>query len=768
LIRLAGGYFRSAMNTNSRQDQSFKPPLAKTKQHNFKKLIILLWGLLLSPFVFLIVMISLVANGYTGEKLPSFEELENPNSSLASEIYSVDMVVLGKYFYQNRSNTHYRDLSPSLVNALKATEDIRFEEHSGVDIRGLFRVLFKTVILQQDNAGGGSTITQQLAKNLFHVRPASKWETFIQKIQEWIIAVRLEKNYTKQEIVAMYLNTVAFGSNAYGIKSAAQIFFNKSPSQLSMQESAMLVGLLKAPTYYSPVRNPKNAIRRRNIVLAQMRKYDLISPHAFDSISAIPIKLNYQAEEHSLGLATYFRESLRLELTKWCRDHKKSDGSSYDLYRDGLKIYTTIDSRMQHYAEEAVMEHLSELQKTFFEHWKGKSPWADQPQIITDAMKHTERYRSLEDEGKSEKEIKKVFDTKVPMTVFTWKGERDTIMSPIDSIKYYKMYLQTGFMSMDPHTGAVKAWVGGNDYRYFQYDHVKDGKRQVGSTFKPFLYTIAMQEGYSPCYKVPNIPVSIKLVTGEIWTPKNADGEYGGMLTLKEALAESVNCISAYLMKQFGPEAMITMARKMGITSPIDPVPSICLGTPDVSVFEMVGGYGTFANKGVWTQPTYLIRIEDKNGVVLQDFIPEKKEAISEETAYLMLNLLQGVVQVGTGVRLRGPKFALSNAIAGKTGTTQNYSDGWFMGITPDLVSGCWVGCEDRSVHFRTLQLGQGANTALPIWGLFMKKVYADKSITISKGEFEKPPGKLSVELDCSKYNNPEGNSNNNNDTGGW
>ena len=740
--------------------------MAKKKLLNFKKLVIVFWGILLAPIAFIIIFISLVANGYFGE-LPSFEELENPNSSLASEVYSADMVILGKYFYQNRSNTHFRDLSPSLVNALKATEDIRYEEHSGVDIRGLFRVLFKTVILRQRNAGGGSTITQQLAKNLFHEKPGTKWERIIQKIQEWIIAVRLEKNYTKQEIMAMYLNTVEFGSNAFGIKSASQIFFNKTPSQLNIQESALLVGLLKAPSKYSPVRNPKNALFRRNTVLGQMRKYDLITPLAYDSIRAIPIKLKYQAEEHSSGLATYFRETLRLELTRWCREHKKSDGSNYNLYRDGLRIYTTIDSRLQQYAEEAVMEHMKDLQKSFFEHWKGKIPWETQPQIITDAMKNTHRHKELVEEGKSEKEIKKVFDTKVPMTVFTWQGEKDTNMSPLDSIKYYKMFLQTGFMSLDPHTGAVKAWVGGNDYRYFQYDHVKDGKRQVGSTFKPFLYTVAMQEGYSPCYKVPNIPVSIPLVTGETWTPKNADGKYGGMLTLKEALAESVNCISAYLMKQFGPDAMITIARKMGVTSPIDAVPAIALGTPDISVYEMVGAYATFANKGVWTEPMYMIRIEDKNGVVLQDFIPEKKEAISEETAYLMLNLLQGVVQVGTGIRLRGPKFGLHYPIAGKTGTTQDQSDGWFMGITPDLVSGCWVGCEDRSIHFRTLQLGQGSNTALPIWGHYMKKVYADKTIEISKGEFEKPATRLSVELDCSKYISP-GADHGNSDTGGW
>src|SRR6185436_14885571 len=549
------------------------------------------------------------------------------------------------------------------------------------------------------------------------------------------------------------------------IKSAARTFFDKTPAELNVQESAVLVGLLKAPTFYSPVRNPKNSTARRNTVLAQMRKYDFLTDHQFDSLKAIPIKLHYQAEDHNAGSATYFRESLRLELVKWCREHKKADGTSYNLYRDGLKIYTTIDSRMQRYAEEAVKEHLTELQKQFKEHWKGKIPWAQVPQVIDDGIKHSFRYAELSGKGLSEDSIKKNFNMKIPMTIFSWNGEIDTLMSPLDSIKYFKQILQTGFMSMDPHTGYVRAWVGGNNYEYFKYDHVKEGKRQVGSTFKPFLYTLAIQEGYSPCYKIPNIPVTITLATGELWTPKNAEPEYGGMLTLKEALANSINCISAYLMKQFGPEAMIDIARKMGITSAIDPVPAICLGTPDISVYEMVGAYGTFANKGVWTEPIYLTRIEDKNGVVLQDFVPKKVEAISEETAYVMLNLLQGVVQYGTSVRLRY-KYGFSNPIAGKTGTTQEYSDGWFMGVTPDLVSGCWVGCEDRSIHFRSITLGQGANMALPIWALYMKKVYADKTLNISQGDFERPAGKLSIELDCSKYQNTNQLNNNDSDFG--
>ena len=726
----------------------------KSNHSHFKKYLVAFWMIVLLPFLGFAFFLFLVSKGTLGE-LPTFEELENPKSNLASEIITSDHIILGKYFIQNRTNVHYYELSPNLVNALKATEDIRFEEHSGIDMRGLFRVLFKTIFARQESSGGGSTITQQLAKNLFHERPETKWERIVQKIQEWIIAVRLERNYTKEEIVAMYLNTVEFGSNAFGIKSAARTFFNKTPAALNILESAVLVGLLKAPTLYSPVRNPKNSLERRNTVLAQMKKYDFLSSYQFDSLKAKPIKLNFQSEDHNYGLATHFRETLRGEMIQWCKEHKKADGKPYNLYTDGLRIYTTIDSRMQRYAEEAVREHLTELQKAFTIHWKGREPWAEHKEIITDAMKHTERYALLKDSGMSAKAIEKVFNKKIKMTIFSWRGDIDTMMSPLDSIKYYKKILQSGFMSMEPQTGYVRAWVGGLDYRYFKYDHVKDGKRQVGSTFKAFLYTLAMQEGYSPCYKVPNVRVTIPLPPPQPpWSPENADGKYGGIYTLKYGLAESVNCLSAYLMKQFGPQAMIDVARKMGISSPIDPVPSICLGTNDVSVYEMVGAYATFVNKGVWTEPIYWTRIEDKNGNVLQEKVPRKVEAISEETAYLMIDLLEGVVQFGTGMRLRG-QYNFTNPMAGKTGTTQNQSDGWFMGLTPGLVSGCWVGCEDRIVHFRSLEQGQGARTAMPIWALYMKKVYADKSLGITQGDFEKPSQPISVELDCDKYRQP-------------
>ncbi len=721
-----------------------------TAPKKFRKYILVFWTLAALPIVILFFVLFLAAKGYIGEELPTFDELENPRSNLASEIISADQVILGKYFFQNRTNIHYYELSPVLLNALKATEDIRFDSHSGVDLRGLVRV-----ILRAGSAGGGSTITQQLAKKLFHEVPDSKFKRIIQKLQEWIISIRLERRYTKEEIIAMYLNIVDFSSNAYGIKSAAQTYFAKTPAQLNIQEAALLVGMLKAPTRYNPVRNNKNSIERRNVVLSQMMKYDFIKKNEFDSIKAIPIKLKYQVEDHNYGLATYFREELKGEMLQWCKEHiNNSTGLPYNLYTDGLRIFTSINSKMQRYAEEAMSEHLKVLQKKFNDHWKSQDPWDGHKEILTDAMKHTERYIAMKANKATDKEIEKAFNKKEKMTVFSWRGDVDTLLSPMDSIRYFKKILQCGFMSMEPKTGLVRAWVGGTDYRYFKYDHVKEGKRQVGSTFKPFLYTLAMQEGYSPCYKIPNVRVTFDLPSGEQWSPENSDASYGGMLTLKQGLAESVNCISAYLMKQFGPQAMIEIVRKMGITSPIIPVPAICLGTPDVSVFEMVGAYSSFANKGVWTQPIYLTRIEDKNGNVLQDFVPRKVEAISEETAFLMLKLMEGVVQFGTGARLRG-EYKIPYAIAGKTGTTQNQSDGWFMGITPDLVSGCWVGCEDRIVHFRTLELGQGARTAMPIWALYMKKLYGDNSLNISRGNFVAPDEPLNVELDCDKYVQP-------------
>ncbi|MDQ3191565.1 MAG: penicillin-binding protein [Bacteroidota bacterium] len=735
------------------------------KSSGYRKWIILFWVLILLVITIPVIVISAVSNGFFGE-LPSFEELENPKNNLASEIYSSDKKLLGKYYIQNRTTIPFNEISKNVCNGLVATEDARFYKHSGVDVRSLSRVFFRTVLGGDRGGGGGSTISQQLAKMLFHEREGGGLKVVIQKLKEWVIASKLERFYTKQEIMAMYLNRFDFVNNAVGIKSAAKIYFNTTPDSLNIQQSAMLVGMAKNPSLFNPLRRADTTMHRRNVVLYQMTNYNdpntnkpYLTKAEYDSLKLLPLGIDYSKEDHNEGLATYFREYLRYELKKWASENNKPDGTPYNINTDGLRIYTTIDSRMQKYAEEAVAEHLGkELQDDFFKHWKDKknAPFfklTDQQteSLLNQAMKRSERYRKLTNEGVSKDSIIKNFNSPVEMSVFSWKGEIDTLMTPMDSIIYYKHFLRTGFMSMDPKTGAVKAWVGGIDSKHFSYDHVKQGKRQVGSTFKPFVYALAMQEFWSPCYKVPNVPVSFELPEGKVWTPKNSDGKYGGMLSLKEGLATSTNTITAYIMKQFGPEAVVNLARKMGITSQLDAVPSLCLGTADISVFEMVGANSTFANKGVWTEPIFITRIEDKNGNVLKDFIPKHTEAMSEEAAYLTLKLMQGVVESGTGTRLRW-RFKLTPPIAGKTGTTQNNSDGWFIGLTPDLVSGVWVGGEDRSIHFRSTQLGQGANMALPIWALYMQKVYADPTIKISKEDFERPTGKLDVEVDCAAY----------------
>ena len=735
----------------------------KKDSSEVKKYIKYFWIFSGSVFFLIILLFTLISLGLFGF-MPSFEELENPKSNLASQIYASDNVLLGTYYIENRSNVNFSEISPNVTNALIATEDIRFEEHSGVDYKGVFRAIVKNMILFDKSSGGGSTITQQLAKNLFPRKPnASKFEIVLIKLKEWVTAIKLERNYSKQEIIAMYLNTVDFGSHAYGIKSAAATYFGTSPDALKVEEAAVLIGLLKAPTWFSPVRNKERALGRRNVVLAQMVKNHSLTKAQFDSIAKLPIDISkFRVTDHQSGLATYFREYLRMQLVDWCKTKEKPDGTNYNLYMDGLKIYTTIDSRMQKYAEEAVSEYLGkELQPQFYDHWKGykNAPFdrrftdEDIKKLLKLSIKRTDRYQAMVREGASEEEITKAFNTKVPMTVFSWKGERDTLMSPLDSIKYYKFFLNLGMMSMDPATGYVKAYVGGINYKHFMYDHVKLSKRQVGSTFKPFIYTLAMQEGeFSPCSKVPNVPVTFESADGKKWTPQNSnDAREGEMVTLKWALANSVNYVSAYLMKRFSPQAVIQIARKMGVTSPIDEVPAICLGAADLSVYEMVGAYSTFANKGVYMEPIFVTRIEDKNGNVIESFVPKTQEAMSEETAYLMLELMKGVVESGTSVRLRY-KYNMTNPIAGKTGTTQNNSDGWFMGITPELVTGIWVGGEDRSVHFRSITFGQGAHMALPVWAIYMKKVYADKKLHISQGDFEKPSTPLKVETDCDKY----------------
>ena len=724
-----------------------------------------LWIIFGSLILLVILFFFCVAKGVFGT-MPTFDELENPRTNLATEIISADGKILGTYHIENRSNVRYAELSHYMPEALISIEDERFTEHSGIDERALFRVAFG--VLTGNKKGGGSTITQQLAKNLFpRGENLSTGKLVLRKFQEWITATKLEHNYSKEEIVAMYLNTVAFGHNAFGIRSAASTFFDKKPSEMNIEECALMAGVVNAPTRFSPVRNPNNALNRRNLVLKKMAENGYITDAECDSISQIPIDMShFSVKDHNSGQATYFREFLRGELNEWAKNTTRADGQPYNIYRDGLRIYTTIDSRMQRYAEEAVKEFMGkELQPMFYKHWKGQknAPFsnltADEiDHILETSMKRTDRYRSLKNAGMPMDSIKADFERPVRMNVFSWDGPIDTVMSPMDSIRYYKWFLQASLISIESHTGHVKAYVGGLDYRFFKYDHVTQARRQVGSTFKPFLYSLAMQEGeYTPCTRIPNIQYNIQLEDGNVWSPGNSGGRVGEEITLKYALAQSNNWISAYLMNQFGPNAVIAQARRMGVESPIDAVPAICLGVCDLKLIEMVGAMSTFANQGVYIKPMFITRIEDKNGNVIQRFSPEESEAMSELTAYKMIELMKGVVQSGTGIRLRS-LYGFNNPIAGKTGTTQKNSDGYFMGITPDLTTGVWVGAEDRSVHFRSTKLGQGSHTALPIWALYMKKVYADKNLGISKGDFTKPniPG-VDLNFDCNRYDNEEG-----------
>jgi penicillin-binding protein 1A len=731
----------------------------------YPKVITTFWLLFLgglATFILYIYAVSINFLNLFGE-LPNLRTLENPKSELASELYSADNVLLGKYFRENRSPVEYQDLPDNLVNALKATEDIRFEEHSGIDPQAMGRVAASLLLGQ--SKGGGSTLTQQVAKNLFRTRgeelnggllnDVPGFRTLIHKTKEWIMAVKLERNYTKKEIMTMYLNIVELGSNAFGIKSAAKTFFNKKPQDLTVQESAVLVGLFRNPTYYSPRFHPDNAKRRRNVVLSQMVKYGYLTEEEYNKLKDDDIKLDYHVENQNIGMAPYFRTEASKFLLKWCREN------GYDLYSDGLKIYTTIDSRMQKYAEQAVEQQMRDRQKVFFEHWKGRNPWVDRNMqeikgFPEQAIKRTPRYQRLIARFDGDMDsVNYYLNKKVPMTIFTWDGEKEVVMSPMDSLKYYKHFLQAGFMAMEPQTGHIKAWVGGINYEHFKYDHVQQAARQPGSTFKPFLYTAAMENGYYPCYEVIDTKVCVPLPDGNMWCPSNANNRYSGQkYTLRKALAESVNSISAFLVNKLGAETLVATAKRMGISTQLDPTPSLALGTSDVTLYDMVGAYGTFVNGGTWVEPNYITRIEDKQGNVLKEFVPDTKEALSEETAYLMVHMLKATAEPGGtayyGLRHRN---GLKNEIGAKTGTTQNYSDAWFMGITPNLVCGTWVGGEDRSIHFRTIALGQGGKLAMPIYGNFMQKVYADKSLDVSKAPFPKPLAPLSVELDCAKYN---------------
>ena len=725
----------------------------------------------MSPVFIIILFIFLVGLGVFGS-LPKVDELLNPKNNLATIVYSGDMKILGKYYSENRVNVAFEKIDKDVINALIATEDVRYYEHNGVDFKALLRSFFG--VFTGGNKGGGSTISQQLAKMMFPRERLNKLELVVRKLKEWIIATQLEKYYTKDEILALYLNKFDFLNLAVGIKSAAQIYFNSNQDSLKIEQAAMLVGMAKNPSLFNPIRHNEICLKRRNVVLNQLVKYGYLSSLKYDSLKVLPLVLSFRPEDHNDGLAPYFREYLRdVFLKNWCKSHINSETEApYNIYKDGLKIYTTIDSKMQNYAEEAVYEHMNDLQKMFSKECLNKKnapfAWNVSKQeiegIMNSSVKRSDRYRQLKEDGLSHEKIIEIFHKPVPMRVYSLRGDIDTILSPYDSIKYYKSFLQTGFMAMEPQTGYVKAWVGGINHKYFKYDHVKVSKRQVGSTFKPFVYALAIQEGLSPCHQVPNIRTCINMPNGGDWCPNNSDGlkGTGQMITLRRALALSVNYVTAWIMKQYGPHAVVNLVKRLGVTSQIPEVPSICLGTADISVFEMVAANSTFANKGTYIQPTFISRIEDKNGKVLEEFIPNSNEVFSEEKAYTMIQLMRGVVQEGTGSRLRGAKYKLNNQIAGKTGTTQHNADGWFIGLTPELAAGCWVGGEDRSIHFNSITEGQGASMALPIWGKFFVKVYADKTIKLSKADFTKPKNlDPNLEMDCSKYDDKplEGNN---------
>lgn len=715
-------------------------------QEETKRYTYTFWKLILGCLAVLFLFLASVRLGVFG-KLPTFTDLENPQSNLASEVISSDGKVLGTYFVQNRSNVTFEELSPDLVNALIATEDIRFYNHSGIDFKRSFTILFYNLIGKKQ---GASTITQQLALNLFSEgRARSTPKRIIQKFQELITAVRLERNYTKNEIITMYFNTVDFGAyNTFGIKSAARTYFSTTPDQLTPEQAAVLVGMLKGPGIYSPIRHPQNSFARRNTVLANMRKEGFISTAQFEELKQKPLVLAFRPVYYGDGLAAYFRAVLKQELQKeFAKTNRtKADGTPYNFDKDGLKIYTTIDSRMQEYAEESQKEWLRQLQQDFNKQLGKRDPFKDYQILLDQGMKRSDRYYWLKQDGLSEDEIKKEFDKPVEMTIFSWKGEIDTTMTPMDSIRYNKLILRNSLMSMEPQTGHVKAWVGGINFEHYKYDQVKMGTRQVGSTAKPFTYAVAIDNGYSPCYNVPNQPIKI----GD-WEPR-AYASIGGPITLRTALAQSQNYATADIMQQVGAAPVMDLIQRMGITSPdLQPVLSISLGSFDASLYDMVGAYSTFVNHGVWTEPIYITRVEDKNGTVIYEHSPKVVTALNEQTAYVMVDMLKSVVNEGSGRRLRF-RYNFTNPMGGKTGTTNNNSDAWFIGITPELVTGVWTGAEDRAISFSSTAQGQGANAALPIFGLYMQKVYADKSLNYSMGDFELPKGGLQITLDCSQY----------------
>ena len=747
-----------------------------------KKVLIWFWSIFALGLASIILIFWLITKGALGY-LPPLDELQNPKNKFATEVISSDMQLLGRYYRQeNRVGVNYEDISPNMINALIATEDARYYSHTGIDFKSLLRAIIK-----MGKAGGGSTITQQLAKQLWSPRANNIFERALQKPIEWVIATKLERLYSKEEILTMYLNQFDFLYNAVGIKSAAQVYFSTTPAELKLEEAAMLVGMCKNPSLYNPRRRPESALNRRNTVLNQMCKYEYITDQVCDSLKALPIELKYQSVDHKQGIAPYFREYLRQVLTakepkasqysewnqlqyhidkrQWdenplygfCNKNHKPDGTPYDLYQDGLRIYTTLDSRMQRYAEESVSEHMQDLQKSFFREKRRKSyaPFSqdltpeDIDAIMNRSMRQTDRYRVLKKQGMSETEIKKTFNTPVPMRVFSYNGLIDTTMTPMDSIRWNKHFLRCGFMSMEAHSGAVKAYVGGPNFTHFQYDMVTSGRRQVGSTIKPYLFTLAMDEGMWPCDSTVNDSITLVDGNGVAWTPRDDHhANQGEMVTLNWGLEKSSNWITAYLMSLFTPEQLVRMMRSFGIEGQLDPVVSLCLGPCEVSVKEMVDAYTTFPNKGIRVEPLFVTRIEDNNGNILATFTPKTYEIISETTSYKMIYMLRNVMDHGTGVRARF-RYGLKAPMGGKTGTSQNHSDGWFVGFTPSLVSGVWVGGEDRSIHFDNMSAGQGANMALPIWALYMQKVYADEELGYSVEEQFDVPEWFDAEAGC-------------------
>ena len=741
----------------------------------YKNLLRFFWISFVTGILSVVVLFSSAALGFLGE-MPDLQQLENPKTNLATQIISSDGFVLGKfYFNDNRTPISFDALPKNLVNALIATEDERFFSHSGIDLKGTLRALFYL-----GKKGGASTISQQLARQLFvGVRSRNKAQAVLQKFKEWVLAVQLERSYTKKEIIAMYLNVYDFGYSADGIQSAAKIYFNTTPEKLTIEQSATLVGMLKNSSLFNPIRRPARVEQRRNVVLQQMKRNGFISEGEQDSLKLMPLEIDFTPDSHREGLATYFRAYLQKFMRTWTKENPKADGINYDIFRDGLRIYTTIDSRLQQIGESSVAAHMSNLQKEFFLQNTPKlnptAPFLDLREgeidtLLQNTARRSERWRKMRVAGKDEETIWASFKKPVPMEVFSWKGDRDTIMTPLDSIRYYKHFLRASMMSMNPLTGHVKAWVGGFNYKHFQFDQVYQGRRQIGSTFKPFLYATAIDQlRLSPCDILPDALFCIEpMKHGNVdaWCPKNSGNKYGQMRTLKNALANSVNTVSARLMDKVGPRPVINLARKMGITSYLPRVPSIALGTPDISLFEMVGAYSTFANKGIYVKPIMISRIEDKNGTVLFEVVPETTDVLSEESAYVTVDLLKGVTESGSGIRLRhqgadeanyayknvvtGYPYQFQNPIAGKTGTTQNQSDGWFMGMVPNLVTGVWVGGDDRAVHFEDIAFGQGATMALPIWAMYMRGAYEIPELGISLEDFEAPE-KLTIPIDCQQ-----------------